>query len=369
MTIQEMHTDVEVKLGTLAGSTAFAYLPGHIDWLLNNGLRSFIRKNIRPKPFWLEGLEDTQIQADKVSSLIKYKNIRLEHNLQEKQAFCRLPDDYFFLLNDYSKSTCNNDAVLTSDTFEYYAFIDLPVDPATTDIFKHLSLRITWSNTNVQTIFNLDDVIPYKNGLENKDSTENIIWAIRQYFPETRVLSPNIGNFALYWETYKGLKRPNGFIIVFTPDADNALPVPLIATWLLNGVVIPSSNFTFIGRLYNFYTLPQKKTFNERPNRLIRHFQLGQVLAHSLSKTMYESPVSTIRDKMLYVHYDNSFIPESVTVAYIKRPRVMSLYHNEHCDLEESVHELVVNEAVNLATATIPSDQYSVFKDNSNFDN
>lgn len=82
------------------------------------------------------------------------------------------------------------------------------------------------------------------------------------------------------------------------------------------------------------------------PGRFVDFKLKGEVMDNELQKSTYKSPLAVILDGEIRVMEDKSFILKGLYLTYIKKPAKVSITLNNDCDLPESVHNLIVDNAI-----------------------
>jgi hypothetical protein len=99
------------------------------------------------------------------------------------------------------------------------------------------------------------------------------------------------------------------------------------------------------------YSVTSIKTGTPR-NRLVSTDELYQAKSHPFTKPNKNSPLSTIAGNYIFGYDNGEFIIEEFKIDYVRRPRRISLKHNQSCELHEGVHQQIVDLAVQYALSS-----------------
>ena len=342
MTPKEMHIAVEQGLQRHSSSVFDDFLPEEIDLVLNKVQNRFINDKFR-RDNASEGYEFQQGDLDDIQFLIE-KDVELPAflNFPFDNAYCILPSNYLYLVNDRSRINDNckvNDFTVT-DIYrqENYGVYTLKNSTRTTFPFYD-NFTITYNN-NI--IFNINDY-EISDGLssnEEKFVIKNLVLdVIRQDLPDDII--------GIYWERYRDMYHPDSFIIISRSITSN------------NNISIDSVVTNVTTSLVPNLLVSDLPTTRQVYNRLTKSEDLHSVLNDNVFyRTIPRSPVSSLTKDRLSVYFNQKFIVKSIIIDYIRSPQNISLSLNRSCELDESTHERIVDLAVEFIKNTIEQQSY-----------
>jgi len=347
MTAKEMHIGVEQGLQRHNSYVFDDFLPEEIDLVLNKVTKRFIDDKFR-KDNVSKGFQPNQGNLDDIQFLIE-KDVKLPAFLDftNDKAYCVLPSNYLYLINNRSKINDNcklvnfTEVEPFTENYLVYTLKNSENEENPYDEFKIIF--------NGVTIFDIDKYL-ISQGLsvnEEKFVIKNlVIDEIRNNLPT--------GVIGIYWERYRNSYYPDSFIVVtHTNPVNNRIiideeniEVELVAVEGLERSVLPA--------------------LKEVNNRLTKSENFSQVLYDNVfHRTIPRSPVSELSKNFLNVYFNKKFIVNSIVIDYVRNPQNISLYLNRSCELSESVHERIVDLAVEFIKNTIEQPSYDTkVKDN-----
>ena len=81
-------------------------------------------------------------------------------------------------------------------------------------------------------------------------------------------------------------------------------------------------------------------------NRLTNSENIQNVLSTPFLKPSVQTPVSELVGNVLYIYRDTNFTVNSCSIAYIRKPRYMSLALGSDCELDAGFHQTICDMAV-----------------------
>jgi len=97
------------------------------------------------------------------------------------------------------------------------------------------------------------------------------------------------------------------------------------------------------------------------PNRLPAVKDIDNAITHPIG-TLASSPISTRIGGRLRVYHDNKFDIHKVVVTYVRPPVRVDSIKGINCDLNESIHDTIVDKAASYIAATQGSPNYQLLK-------
>lgn len=97
----------------------------------------------------------------------------------------------------------------------------------------------------------------------------------------------------------------------------------------------------------------------EVSNRLVKQQDVDNFLQHSFG-TAKSSPICTIADNGVRVYYTDDYSVNGIILEYIRKPNTVSKEDSVDCDLDESVHDVIVDLAVAYASGAKMQENYQI---------
>jgi hypothetical protein len=365
MTAQEMHIQFEQKAGSLGGASLFAYMPDAIDFQLTTAQDKLIREQIKPKPLWRVGLQGVQEKYDAVKGFVETKEIPLiefgeAHN--HKYGVGVLPDNYFMLLQDSSNVICANN-VLPEEKQYYVATI-----PFTKDVrniatkYKDFNIHLLWSDSFENIYFNLSEFPDINTiGFNDADEYYFIVNLIRRFKPKIVVPAQGGGEVTVevYWEKWHNIYKPNSFIFVSYVSKGTANRNPIVVRLRYDETIVATSHFAATTK---HEILSGSNKVVESQNRLVQQEDLGFILNNTLFTSNTASPISELIGNLIKVYFPRKAAINSVRMTYICKPMAVSLKYGLNSEIDELLHDRLVDIAVMQYLASIPSQKFQGLK-------
>lgn len=115
MNIKEMHYAFKMGLNKIDSQQNRNFQVPEIDWLLNQGLKMFIRLRAKPERRHHSGFEVTQSNTDDMKALVVSPRIDPRASIIVSDNLVELPEDYLYYIRgrvEISKGDCKGQAVL-----------------------------------------------------------------------------------------------------------------------------------------------------------------------------------------------------------------------------------------------------------------
>lgn len=280
------------------------------------------------------GFQKDQKRLDDLENLITPKTLPA-YNDETDKVWSYLPYDYLHLISDrtLTKDLCGaaySPIVANQSIYNtFLALPDLPLAQYSTLKLYHGGLNILWFNAATY----------FPSGLPDADAKFELI----NYIMEVANKFTGVAGFPkAKYESHRGSTQTGS--IVFSGD------VPLAISLQYNEGAI--NNLPGETKVISTIDAATVGTV-ERENRLTKADVLYAQLGSTLAGTLPHSPISEMREGKLYIWHKKKFIPSSIKIDYIRRPRKISLTLNQGCELNENVHmEIVVNTARRIAGIT-----------------
>ncbi len=199
----------------------------------------------------------------------------------------------------------------------------------------------------------------------------NTIVTVVDYYPDG--LPANTSQFELYniiieklnavsgieakFEYYKGISSPGG--IVITSNSSFTLQN------VYKSAISTTTTTTFTITTNAVTKLVNSQATQDYANRLTKTEDIETLLNTKFGTTLYHSPLSTLQQYKINAYHKKNFIISQIKIDYIRRPKKISLILNQRCELNDNVHEeLVNNTAKRLAAYTFNSGYNNIINEN-----
>lgn len=315
MTIQETHIYINQELQKINSYAVENFLPEEIDLLLNKFSRKFVDNVVgRLKPNEPAYFQHNQRLLDQIRTLlVKNHYISTEVSSEPNLVATIIPSNYKHLVSDASELVISANKA-TIEKKKYLYVLDFL---ATETLLPTFQLEV-----NGDVVFDISDYPAYVGGITDMDIKYQLV----------ALMQDDVDN--LYWESFAGMHFKNKFIFV----SDTADVVRTI---------IDSTETTITAKEYTYkvYKDVVGEVAIRRPNRLHGDANLDFIRYHPFEKTVWESPISSMADK-LFVYEGSDFKVKRVSIDYIRRPVQVSLAHNINSDLPEDTQDLIMEQVI-----------------------
>lgn len=336
MSIRELIIEVQQQIQRAGSFKRDKALEATIVWYLNTAQDRFIKDRIKPDPrfpnrFFIDEKSRSDLQA-----VITVNEKLPVYRDTATRSFSFLPYDYAYMLNERS-------SVLLDCKPEYAS----PTISA--------SLLLTIYPLAASTLTNA----PYYNNVvvSNSLGSNSKSYALKTQEESFEIVEGVINQFKLlgvtaYWERFYNNYFPGSFILV--QENTGSTPPPVV-NLMIDSVLIPSSAKSISVTKYKSYE------GLEPSNRSYKSDYLYDAIGHNYyDQPSPDSPVSQIADNRIFVYNDGKrFLVTDVFIDYIRKPRRISLYLNQSCELDGTVHKEICSLAAEIWLGNVEAPNYN----------
>lgn len=338
--VRELIIEVQQQVQRLGSHRRDGLALPNIVWRLNTAQDLFVSNRIKPDPGNPNRFQiDEKYRAD-LQTIIK-PNVKLTcYQDTSTRQFSYLPADFAFLLNDRSIvledcktefTTPTEDAVYSTYSF---TFIESPLPTA--PFYRNFSFVIN-GGASVETTTLA--------GLPSKEEKFELDDYILSKLIDLGTRTSPI--FQAYWERFDTIYAPNSFIVV------GLVGIPPLDLQI-DGQTVAKAIKTL--------TLKKLKPYTSGPevsNRGVRQdFLYDAINNNYYDRPTPHSPISTIADGKLFVASSKRFLVPEINIDYIRKPRRISLYLDQTCELPGSTHREVCGLAAELILGNVEAANY-----------
>lgn len=394
MTIQEMHIAVNLGVQKIASFQADSLLPEEIDYELNTAMRRFISQRYNKYGNkYQRGFEQSQKRLDDLRHLVEdyttttssYMGVgytsRTNGNIDIYRY--KFPNDYMFLVNVLSEVThdCSKEPMQIVETNVVKEYLKIELTPPQPGyMIQEIKVAdingIPASVIYGQEGLSYDYLIgPYYSENINPSLSNNDSYTDR-YFDTVATDSPPADGNELYLE--KKFEEGAGDIgfrpISLTQDAgisqDQAAQYNgayAILTWV-NPQTLETLEQISIKPPYTSTTIQRRTRYASPAPPQIRIYRTNckfsqqddiyALLDDPFNSTSERGILYTIQETFLDLYTNNTFIPNSVQIKYIRKPAQMSKRFGVGCELPEHTHHEIVEMAVKSILEGFESPRY-----------
>ena len=394
MTVEEMHIAVNLGVQKIASFQADNMLAEEIDYELNTAVRRLIsqRYNMQGNKY-RRGFEQSQKRLDDLRHLVEdyttqnssYMGIgytsRTNGNIDIYRY--KFPNDYMFLVNVLSEVTydCRKDPVQVAQGYVYKDYLKISLTaPQPGYMLQSIAIPNTQGVPEIviygQEGLSYDYLIgPYYGANINPSLSNNDSYTDR-YFDTVATDSPPADGNELYLERMYQ-QEGDGFIPIhgqamsdqtteeINPEDYNGAYAVL--TWVnpsslqtLEQISNIAPTTTYIETRtanYNFPAPPQVRI--SRTNcKFSQQDDIYAILDDPFNSTSPTGILYTVQETFLDLYTNNTFIPNSVQIKYIRKPAAISRRFGVGCELPEHTHHEVVEMAVKSILEGFESPRY-----------
>ena len=394
MTVEEMHIAVNLGVQKIASFQADNMLAEEIDYELNTAVRRLIsqRYNMQGNKY-RRGFEQSQKRLDDLRHLVEdyttqnssYMGIgytsRTNGNIDIYRY--KFPNDYMFLVNVLSEVTydCRKDPVQVAQGYVYKDYLKISLTaPQPGYMLQSIAIPNTQGVPEIviygQEGLSYDYLIgPYYGANINPSLSNNDSYTDR-YFDTVATDSPPADGNELYLERMYQ-QEGDGFIPIdgqamsdqtteeINPEDYNGAYAVL--TWVnpstlqtLEQISNIAPTTTYIetrAANYNFPAPPQVRI--SRTNcKFSQQDDIYAILDDPFNSTSPTGILYTVQETFLDLYTNNTFIPNSVQIKYIRKPAAISRRFGVGCELPEHTHHEVVEMAVKSILEGFESPRY-----------
>lgn len=349
LTLRELIVEVQTQVQRLGSFKRDKTSESLIVWKLNAAQNRFIKKRIKPDPnnpnrYLVDEKSNSDIQKliTPNTSIQMYKDT-------DSRVFGFLPYDFMYLINDRSRvlPDCKDEfsdpllaGTYPTQTVYTFAFPEAQFSDGAT-YYKSLTVQSTVSS-----------VVTTKSrstaGTTSTKEQFEVITAIISLFKQL--------GYAAYWEEYADIYELNSFIVpnaIGQPLPDFNITIDSLLVKKVTTTKAPN------GTSFRPFKPFDSSILSEAPNRGYKGDFLYDAITHNYyDRPTTDSPVSQLAQNKLYVFNDKRFLVSETLIDYIRTPRPISLYLNQTCELDGSVHEEICSIAAELMLSNIESPVY-----------
>ena len=394
MTVEEMHIAVNLGVQKIASFQADNLLAEEIDYELNTAVRRLIsqRYNMLGNKY-RRGFEQSQKRLDDLRHLVEdyttqnssYMGIgytsRTNGNIDIYRY--KFPNDYMFLVNVLSEVTydCRKDPVQVTPGYVYKDYLKISLtSPQPGFLIQSIAIPNTQGVPETiiygQEGLSYDYLIgPYYGNNVNPSLSNNDSFTDR-YFDTVATDSPPADGNELYLERQYQIEG-NGFIPIDGQamqdataeeiDSDYYNGAYAVITWVnpstletLEQISNIAPSTTYIetrAANYGFPAPPQIRI--ARTNcKFSQQDDIYAILDDPFNSTSPTGILYTVQETFLDLYTNNTFIPNSVQIKYIRKPASISRRFGVGCELPEHTHHEVVEMAVKSILEGFESPRY-----------
>lgn len=337
-----MHIDFDVKYQKIDSNNTDTFLPQEKDWLLNTAQLRFMRKHGKRNLNRIkEGGEDSFTRYEDFNELIKRVDLTAAIH-QDGYVDSVLPYDFFDYRNGKVKSfyDCNGITSTTVTESKFLFYVNFDDSVASPNKFVNFKLEYIRDYSGIPIITLLYNINNYNLNYGNSFTSNEEKFSIINHVLE--VVNTE-GKVEVRWENYGNIYKPNSFIFISNNSDIDAVRISYDA------VILDEFDATY---LYNSYEDNNNVVVkNNVALRLVETEDLYDALQHPYAKTIYNSPITTLRQGQIQIYNNEKFIINSISIDYIRKPRLINLSLNQSCEISESRHDVIVDFAVQLASA------------------
>lgn len=331
-TVKEMHIGIDLLLQKINSNVLDDFEDQEKDWILNEEVIRFIKQRIDPRSNDKKlGFEASQKRFDDLKPLITPASIPC-YVRDSNSVFGYLPPDYLTLINDRTttKNLCGSSFSTTATTSVSKSIACIPIKD---DVGLYAFFKIKINGTLV---FNITDYIT--GGLASVDSKFELFYLVQ------RILTQQ--GFVCKYGSYYGTNCGQGIVIV------SDVPLTIDIAYSLSDIVTVTSTIN------TFTKISPLNDVTEVSNRLTETDNLYNILHSSFGNTIVSSPISTLEGDKIIVFHNQKFIPTTINISYLRKPRQINLSLNQDCDLDGWIQEEVVDNASKRLAGITQSEGY-----------
>jgi hypothetical protein len=389
MTIEEMHIAVNLGVQKIASFQADSLLPEEIDYELNTAVRRFISQRYNKHGNkYKRGFEQSQKRLDDLRHLVEdyttttssYMGVgytsRTNGNIDIYRY--KFPNDYMFLVNVLSEVThdCRDEALAYHEFILIKEYLKIPLTTPQPG-YMIQSIQVADENgTPTQVIYGQEGLSydyligPYYDKSINPSLSNNDSYTDR-YFDTVATDSPPADGNELYLEKkYVEGSSDYGFLPISNvsgDDADNYNGAYAIITWVNPTTLETLEQVSNIAPTVTNTVGRKVKLRNPSPNyiriyrtncKFSQQDDIYALLDDPFNSTSERGILYTIQETFLDLYTNNTFIPNSVQIKYIRKPAQMSKRFGVGCELPEHTHHEIVEMAVKSILEGFESPRY-----------
>lgn len=338
-TVKELHIAVDVGLQHVSSNRKQSIPPEIVDMALNMANLSRIdsiiddRRNNRR-----EGFEENQINYDSLQTLKTSITLPL-YKLNDIKSFAILPANYKYHSSSEVSYYYNRNGVSLQQN-EYIKYLTrIPINIGEPDQEGlYLTNLLIWREINNSG--NRVGIYSYKDTIKiwDKDGLFMLIHDI--------LSSLALNEIEAYWEYYNNSYYPNQLILVTSYEITSSGSIENEVSGITEELVYTKPDF-------------QELILKTSPTDLIKSIELSNIRSnYYYSKNRHKKPLLEIEGNKLIVYHNDTFDVDSITMTYIKTPRLININTNTMC--EGNVTEKIVALAIQTLKAYIKDEGYNL---------
>lgn len=335
MTVKEVHIGVDLILQKINSNRVDSFEDQEIDWMFNEEVLRFVKQRINASSNDKgQGFQYNKKRFEDLKQLISPPVTLPAYVRDDNSVFSYLPYNYLILANDRTttKDLCSGSFSSTSTTTVTKDIVCFTIKDDSS-LYSTFKIRI-----NGVTVFDITTIPSISSGLASIESKFELFAILEQNLT-------GLGydcKYGTYYETYCG----QGIVIV----ADSSISVEVEYT--------PSDIITFTSSSKSFTKISAISGTKEVPNRFTDTEKLYDLLASSFGTTIASSPLSTMEGDKLIVFHNKKFIPTSIKITYLKKPRKINLSLNQDCDLDDWIQREIIDNTAKRLAGLVESNTY-----------
>lgn len=341
MTVFELHLKVNQRYQEVASYKRRKFFPEEIDAALQIAEERQIQKLVDAY------LQDRQLSLKAISPIIK-KNIYLpiiipsinDAIYEDNMVYSVIPHNLRYLLNSRTEillSTVNcgvAPTLATTTLTEYTAVVQFPSGGGSVPYFTSFQVSRT-----AGTLYTAPT--PYSSGFPSLNSKFQLIQASLDFFNN---YVGNGFNLKVYWERYRDVEYPDSFIFV---SDTNLGTMTVSCSGNSNSTAMVGTNYTTYDRT-QIPNLTNTLVKYETPKLAEIDALYSMLMQNEYYNPTDEEPLINQTEDYFLAYKDKSFLITRVAIDYVRKPRKINLALNQTSELDESVHQKVVDLAVEL---------------------
>ena len=331
MTVQDLHTAIDLELNKVNSNLYDIILPQEKDYFLNRAQERFIKQRYtsisNPKQ---RGFEMSQKRIDDLRNLLVpnyydkvYQLPSTDFDYSRKARFY-FPDDYLFLTSNRSKVYTNDCGTITTSTAtQSFNVVELTIPDVPEGFDNYGSFSISVDGNNLFNVSLYPEIGSY--------TTEDKPLLINLILNKLSVLN---------WSFYSSFKD-------ITADVVGVKTIPGTVDFAFGEEIVAEYVTEVVN--YTYYTATGGSDLIV-PNRFVQQDDIYILQQDPFNKTsVADGPLCIISGNTIDVFYEeDNFIVKEIAISYIRKPKQINLEQNQTCELAEQTHAEIVRDAVNL---------------------
>jgi len=344
MLVREMHIDFDLKCQKIDSNHYDTFLPQEKDWLLNLAQRAVIKtRSNRKSNRKQEGFFDTYKRVADLEELVVSANLpTYVYQNSGDAVFSVVPADFFGMVNHRTIAQYNCNGMVravkaaTFKTAKVTIAESNPTPPTTP--YQGFTIVLNTTSGN-QTLYAV--TLPFTSKEERYAIIQMAIESINRHSSGVKA----------YWNKFAG--TINNGTMVFT--SSNVTHTSITLT-LHTGATPLIAAFKDAG--YNSIdTASTKKEFT-KASRVADNEYLYKMMDNPFHVSRQDSVLLSYEHGLIVAQQRPTFYVSNILIDYIKVPQYINLAAGHDCELSESIHEEIVDKAVQLAQAYIGAESY-----------